>query len=232
MVGKYSRAIRVHKHLIFLKDLLKDDQPLESHQHADEVQEVTNEDESVADMLESHDISNEDPVPSNTDDQTRAEHQHPANDAANKAPKENADEATEEVANEGKNDAKPGQEELRKENELETAQFQPENVPTNDVEALDHENNNRQVTMEDNDEGVDDRTKKTEVYTDPRGVQYDVQIEYLDPADEDHKNDDVKVVGVTEQPQPNVDETNGQTNKVVDDKVRRGTECPGQEFEW
>ena len=215
-----------------MKDLLKDDQPLESHQHADEVQEVTNEDESVADMLESRDISSEDPVPSNTDNQTKAEHQHPANDAANKAPKENADEATQEVANEGKDDAKPGQEELRKENEMETIQLQPENVPTNDVEALDHENNNRQVTVDDNDEGVDDRTKKTEVYTDPRGVQYDVQIEYLDPADEDDKNDDVKVVGVTEQPQPNVDETNGQTNRAVDDKVRRSTECLGQEFEW
>lgn len=211
-----------------MKDTENDGQPLESQQRADEVQNVMNEDESVADMLESRDVSREDPVPSGTDDQTQAGHKHPANDAANEAPND-AGEATEEVANEGKDDGKASQEELRNENEMETSQSQPENIPTNNAEALDRENNNQQVTLEDNDEGIDDRTKKTKVYTDSSGVQYDVQIEYLDTADED--NDDVKVVGVTEQPQPKVEE-DSVTDEIVDDKVRRRIECSDQEFAW
>lgn len=198
-----------------LKDTEDDGEPLESQQHAEEEQDVANEDESVADMSESRDVFSEDPAPSTTDDKTKVDQLDPG---LNEAPNEEEDEATLGAANEGKDGGKPNQEELVNENKVESSQTQQENVLTNDGEALDDEDANRQVTMEDNDEDIVDKTKKTEVYTDPTGVQYDVQIEYLDPAEEDN-NEDLKVVGVTEQPQSNVDKDD-LPEKAVTDKVR------------
>ena len=213
-----SRATEVDKYVLFLQGLLKDTEndgePLESEQHAEEEQDLANEDESVADVSESRGVFSQDPVPSTTDDLTKVEQLDPG---LNEAPNKEDDEATLGTANEGKDGGKPNQEELVDENRVESSQTQQENVLTNDGEALDDENTNGQSTMEDNDEDVVDKTKKTEVYTDPTGVQYDVQIEYFDPAEKD-SNEDVKVVGVTEQPQTNVDEDD-LPEKAVTDKV-------------
>ena len=195
-----------------LKDTENDGGPLESQQHAEEEQDLANEDDSVADMPESRDVFSEDP--STTDDQSKVEELDPG---LNEAPNEEDDEATLGAANEGEDGGKPNQEELANENKVEPSQTGQENVLTNDGEALDDEDTNPQSTMEDNDEDVVDKTKKTEVYTDPTGVQYDVQIEYFDPAERDN-NEGVKVVGVTEQPQSNVDEDD-LPEKAVTDKV-------------
>ena len=212
-----SRATEVDKYALFLQGLLKDTEndggPLESQHHAEEEQDLANEDDSVADMSESRDVFSEDP--STTDDQSKVEELDPG---LNEAPNEEDDEATLGAAmNEGEDGGKPNQEELVNENKVESSQTRQENVLTNDGEALDDEDTNPQSTMEDNDEDVVDKTKKTEVYTDPTGVQYDVQIEYFDPAEKDN-NEGVKVVGVTEQPQSNVDEDD-LPEKAVTDKV-------------
>ena len=213
-----SRATEVDKYVLFLQGLLKDTEndgePLESEQHAEEEQDLANEDESVADMPESCDVFSQDSVPLTTDDLTKVEQLNPG---LKEAPNEEDDEATLGATNEGKDGGKPNQEELVNENRVESLQTQQENVLTNDGEALDDDDANRQSTMEDNDEDVVDKTKKTEVYTDPTGVQYDVQIEYFDPAEKD-SNEDVKVVGVTEQPQTNFDEDD-LPEKAVTDKV-------------
>ena len=195
--------------------------PEESQQHADEMHEEASEDQSATDSLGNPDVSSDSPiVTSSNGDHTQAEHEHPTNKAA----KEPANEVANEATNEGKDNREHSQDKLTNDNERTVQDSEPENNnPNNDPKIWDESqvpddnNNDHQETMEDNDEGVDDRTERTRVYTDPNGVQYDVRIEYSNPQDEE-SNDDVKVVGVAEQEQPHSGEDDP-AGKVDEDKV-------------
>lgn len=102
-----------------------------------------------------------------------------------------------------------------------------DNQRTNDnqmsVEVLDENkvvsygDDDHQESTTDTDVGVDDRFVKTAVYTDEHGLQFDIAV---GDSDEDNK-DDVKVVGVTEQEQFDVQEDGQDAGEAASGMVVR-----------
>lgn len=99
--------------------------------------------------------------------------------------------------------------------------YENENSNENNMDDrnLDNENNDPQIALQSNDKDMNIRNEKTEVYTDPNGIQYDVKVEYeYLPQESEDNSDDVKVVEEDHQKQSD------DLDKLDDLKVNRRTE--------
>ena len=134
--------------------------------------------------------------------------------SANGETNQDINEAANEAANyDGKPIDKLDESELRNKDKKENEEFDPGESKTGDDSQ--RMNNDDEAKKKDSEMDVNDKTPKTQVYTDPHGIQYDVDIEYLDPGYDDN---DIKVVGVTDQEQPGIVQDNS-AGKLNDDKV-------------
>ena len=196
-----------------------------SQEHAGETLDkaVSEGDDSVTDSLGNADV----PVEiSSADDHTQAEHKYPANEDANEAANDGVNEVVNEAANEDKDNGDLSQDKLINVKErINVQDSKPENNdPKTEGDSQVLDDNSNEETIEDNDEGVDDRTERTGVYTDPNGVQFDVKVENLALPDEG-SDDDVEVIGVTEQELPRDGEDDPAEKEDDEKKVRRRIEC-------
>ena len=176
-------------------------QPSERSQRHNEEQDKPNQGDSATDSLENSGVSDDSPVEtSRGNDDTQTVPKDLAKEDANEA----ADKVVEETTNEDKVNEDLNQDALINERTGQDSQQQINNPKTGDEnQVLDNGDEDFQETTnieEVNDEGVDDKTERTSVFTDSNGIQYDVKMEYLDQQDEG--SNDVKVVGVTEEELP------------------------------
>ena len=184
----------------------------QSQRHGEE-QDEPKEGDSATESLENSGVSTQSPgVTPSGNDHTQTVHKHHDNEAA--------DQVVNAPANEGKVNEDLDEDRLINGKAGQDSEPEVNNPKTEDENG---DNNNPQETAddkEDNDDGVDDRTERTVVYTDPNGIQFDVKVDSLDQPDETGNN--VKVVGVAEK-ELTLDHEEDSTEKVDGDKVNE--EC-------
>ena len=213
------------KHQGRLKAPENEGQPSERSQQHSEEQDKPNQGDSATASLENSGVSDESTTETSS-----------ANDNTQTVPKRLADgdtnEATDKVVNKAANGGQVNedlnQEVLVNERTVQDSEQPINNPKTGDEnQVLDSGTGNNDLQETTNieeviDEGVDDRTERTSVFTDSNGIQYDVKMEYFDQQDEG--SNDVKVVDITEKELP-LDHDDGSPEKVHENKVKEYIKC-------